>query len=194
MRRSRNNYLKIFAQCRRLIPRKNFQPHRPCSSRSGLQMKPWNYSFLTLKISTSRRVPWYEGAAPRFPSTNNGPESINAQIKRDGTLRQRLPLRDFFNCIFKIVKNWSVDRDPASPNFKAFAATPSLHTKILSESWIRQTERQDSPFKARGRKWDPLLHSIQNAEALVRQRHHDISPEKKQVRHTQEIEATPFHC
>jgi len=111
------------------------------STASSLFLKKWSTNeavklFLSYfeEQYLKKRNSWYEEAAPRFPSTNNGPESINAQIKRDGTLRQRLPLRDFFNCIFKIVKNWSVDRDPASPNFKAFAATPSLHTKILSES------------------------------------------------------------
>ena len=78
---------------------------------------------------------WFEGAAPGFPSTNNGLESINAQIKREGTFRERLPLGAFFQCIFKILTDWTRDRDPASANFKPFASSPSVGHQLQSEGY-----------------------------------------------------------
>lgn len=36
-------------------------------------------------------------------------------IKEEGTLRYRLPLKDFLPCIEKIVSDWSRDRNPNFP-------------------------------------------------------------------------------
>jgi len=38
---------------------------------------------------------WFEGAAVVFPSANNGLEATNAVIKREHTLRERLPVGNF---------------------------------------------------------------------------------------------------
>jgi hypothetical protein len=38
---------------------------------------------------------WYKGASLRYPSTNNGIESTNSILKKEHTLRERLPLVNF---------------------------------------------------------------------------------------------------
>jgi hypothetical protein len=54
---------------------------------------------------------WFEGCAPCFPSTNNGLESTNAVIKRQHTLRERLPLMRFLEVAKSaIVHGWSSAR------------------------------------------------------------------------------------
>jgi len=45
-------------------------------------------------------------------STNHGLESLNAQIKKTGTLREQLSISAFFERALKIVKEWSIDRNP----------------------------------------------------------------------------------
>jgi hypothetical protein len=39
-------------------------------------------------------------------------ESLNAQIKKTGTLREQLSISVFFERALKIVKEWSTDRNP----------------------------------------------------------------------------------
>lgn len=80
---------------------------------------------------------WYEGAAPGLPSTNNGLEATNAVIKKEDTLRERLPLGQFLSCVVKMVRNWSKDRDPKSVNCKHFAetATVSLPSWTSAYQW-----------------------------------------------------------
>jgi len=39
-------------------------------------------------------------------------ESLNAQIKKTGTLREQLSISAFFEKALKIVKEWSIDRNP----------------------------------------------------------------------------------
>ena len=56
---------------------------------------------------------WLEGYAIDHPSTNNGLESTNMQIKRQNTIRERLELSRFLTVVEQdIVKNWSADRAP----------------------------------------------------------------------------------
>jgi hypothetical protein len=52
---------------------------------------------------------WYEGVAPRVPSTNNSLESVNRRIKDLHTLRERKHLSVFFSTLESLVKNWSLD-------------------------------------------------------------------------------------
>ena len=54
----------------------------------------------------------YEGVRHLVPSTNNAVESINNDIKRDGTLCERLNLADFWATYKQIVMNWSMERNP----------------------------------------------------------------------------------
>ncbi len=47
---------------------------------------------------------WYEGARLRTPSTNNALESFNLVIKKEHTLRERLPLPRFFELCLQAVE------------------------------------------------------------------------------------------
>lgn len=81
-----------------------------------------------------------EGLAPGCPSTNNGLESINSVIKEEGTYRERVPLRQYFGCILKLLQNWSRDRNPENPGSKCFQITPSISNLLISNSytWARE--------------------------------------------------------
>lgn len=72
-----------------------------------------------------KRSCWYEGAAPGYPSTNNGIEGTNAVIKTEHTLRERLPVGQFLNNVIQLVSKWSKVRDPTSPNCIDFAESRS---------------------------------------------------------------------
>ncbi|CAF3954503.1 unnamed protein product, partial [Rotaria sp. Silwood1] len=52
---------------------------------------------------------WYEEAACLAPSTNNGLESLNDRIKKDYTLRNRLPLSAFLKTAERMLIDWSKD-------------------------------------------------------------------------------------
>ena len=85
-----------------------------------------------------RKLPhWYEGAAPGFPSTNNGVEATNAILKRECTVRLRLPVGQFLHNITDLLESWSRRRDPASVNCTAYSNTPaiSLPTWTAAYQW-----------------------------------------------------------
>ena len=44
--------------------------------------------------------------------TNNGLESLNAQIKLTGTFREQLSIKEFFARAIKIANDWSKERNP----------------------------------------------------------------------------------
>ncbi|CAF4450207.1 unnamed protein product [Rotaria socialis] len=50
---------------------------------------------------------WYEGVGHFTPSTNNALEATNNVIKKENTLRERLPLSRFKVLAFEIVEKWS---------------------------------------------------------------------------------------
>jgi hypothetical protein len=50
---------------------------------------------------------WYEGVGHFTPSTKNGLEATNNVIKKENTLRERLPLSRFKVLAFEIVEKWS---------------------------------------------------------------------------------------
>jgi hypothetical protein len=50
---------------------------------------------------------WYEGVKEKTPSTNNCLESFNLVIKKEDTLRERLPLPRFFSLCLESVYKWS---------------------------------------------------------------------------------------
>jgi hypothetical protein len=80
---------------------------------------------------------WYEGAAPGLPSTNNGIEATNSHIKRENTLRERLPVSQFLSVLFDIVEDWSRSRNPECINCIPFATTApiDLKTWTLANQW-----------------------------------------------------------
>lgn len=78
---------------------------------------------------------WYEGAALGYPSTNNGIESTNAAIKRDHTLRARLPVGQFLHSASNLVERWSRARNPESVNCASFAEVRSYSLKHWTEAY-----------------------------------------------------------
>ena len=46
---------------------------------------------------------WYEGAATDCPSTNNGIEATKAVIRQEHTLRERLSVEKFLECVSYMV-------------------------------------------------------------------------------------------
>ena len=57
---------------------------------------------------------WFEGRSLYAPSTNNCLEATNNVIKSAGTLRCRLQVGQFFGVAKRLVREWSIERDPAS--------------------------------------------------------------------------------
>lgn len=83
---------------------------------------------------------WYVGVAPGVPCTNNALESTNNVIKREFTLRERLPLSDFLDLLLQIVKVWSEERDPkGNCNAKEFITKrkPTLAEWTRGYQWAR---------------------------------------------------------
>jgi len=78
---------------------------------------------------------WYEGRATGFPSTNNGLEATNNVIKRECTLRERLPLGDFFTKIMDYVRGWSIALDPEGVNFVSVATKPTISLKLETAAY-----------------------------------------------------------
>ena len=82
-----------------------------------------------LRIASGMREP----LAPGLPATNNGVEATNAVIKKQYTLKERLPVGQFLHTVADILRNWSESRSPANINCKHFATVPTIS---LSE-WTR---------------------------------------------------------
>jgi hypothetical protein len=84
---------------------------------------------------------WYETVAMCVPSTSNGIESNNRNIKEDDTFRERWPLGRFCVKSLDIVRNWSADRNPTNVNCKNFNFHPILETKEWKNpySWLKSS-------------------------------------------------------
>jgi hypothetical protein len=79
---------------------------------------------------------WYEGYLEGCPSTNNGLESINGTLKKESTFRTRVSLAFFISKANKIAKDWSLKRDPKSPNHpKLFIKEPTISTKDFTAAY-----------------------------------------------------------
>lgn len=74
---------------------------------------------------------WFEGAAIHTPSTNNALESHNAVIKRLITLRRRLPMNQFLECMKKMTADISKQ---FSKGEREIASEPNVNTKIYKEA------------------------------------------------------------
>ena len=77
---------------------------------------------------------WYEGAAPGYPSTNNGNEGTNQDIKDSYTFRERLPLNQFLALMLNIAKSWSIDRNPTQGSEKKIYKEPPLTDRRWSDA------------------------------------------------------------
>lgn len=58
---------------------------------------------------------WYDGYSPFVPAHNNGQEAFNNHIKRDYTLRERLPFNTFKITLNNMIRNMSERYDPLNP-------------------------------------------------------------------------------
>ncbi|OAF66225.1 hypothetical protein A3Q56_06061 [Intoshia linei] len=69
---------------------------------------------------------WYEGAVLHIPSINNSLVATNGVIKRQMTLREHIPLNQFFSVICKdILSIWSLDRK----QYLQYSSNSKLETK-----------------------------------------------------------------
>lgn len=86
---------------------------------------------------------WFEGAASGYPSTNNGIESTNSIIKKEHTLRDRLPVSQFLNKLNDLLIKWSMDRNPELQSYKNFSVKPTVTLKEWTESyhWALQNKK-----------------------------------------------------
>ena len=55
---------------------------------------------------------WYLGVKIFTPSQNNGLESTKNVLKKENTLRERLPMHEMLCVCNEVVFNWSRSRDP----------------------------------------------------------------------------------
>lgn len=90
-----------------------------------------------------KNAAWYEGAARGCPSTNNGLEATNSWVKRNHTLRERLPVGQFVNSITDLVRQWSERRDPTSANCVQFAEVVTVPLKVWTSAYSWATENKD---------------------------------------------------
>jgi len=75
---------------------------------------------------------WYEGVACNTPSQNNALESFNLVIKKEDTLRERLPLSRYFQLCLDSVKKWSKQY---ANNDKKFMDSPTIDLKQWTEGY-----------------------------------------------------------
>jgi len=82
---------------------------------------------------------WYEGVGHFTPSTNNGLEATNNVIKKENTLRERLPLSRFKVLAFEIVEKWSkcYERGLKQYNYKQ---TISLELWTSGYQWVKSNK------------------------------------------------------
>jgi hypothetical protein len=83
---------------------------------------------------------WFEGASLGSPSTNNCLEATNAIIKKQYTLRERLRLGEFSDCLEQgIVANFSTERDTGRVNHKKIEDEPPISLQMWTKSyqWVK---------------------------------------------------------
>lgn len=100
------------------------------------------------KIWFTTHSTWFEGAADRLPSTNNGLESFNNVIKREETLRERMPVGQFSNQCLISVSRWSKQYGMD----KKIASKPTLNL----EDWTYAYQWAKSPKKVRSKGFGDL--------------------------------------
>lgn len=80
---------------------------------------------------------WYEGVRMLTPSTNNALESTNNVIKKEGTIRERLPLAKFNTILLEMVESWSARY---KHNHIQFQREPFINLPLWTSSyqWVRK--------------------------------------------------------
>lgn len=86
-----------------------------------------SFSIFFKKEWILKRARWYEGAAPNY-----GIEATYFKIKRERTLKKRLPVGKFLNGVLCLLEDWSKSRDPRSVNCIKFSEVRS----ITLDQWV----------------------------------------------------------
>lgn len=75
--------------------------------------------------------------------TNNGLEATNAWIKREHSLRKRLPVGQFLCKLEDLLAKWSKNRDPTSPNYTEFCCrrTITLPHWTRAYQWAQENRK-----------------------------------------------------
>jgi len=60
--------------------------------------------FVAVYIRREENCGWFSGLAPESPTTNNGTESSNRQLKERDTMRRRLPIREFLQMAMQNIR------------------------------------------------------------------------------------------
>jgi hypothetical protein len=60
--------------------------------------------FVAVYIRHEDNCGWFSGLAPESPTTNNGTESSNRQLKERDTMRRRLPIREFLQMAMQNIR------------------------------------------------------------------------------------------
>jgi hypothetical protein len=82
---------------------------------------------------------WYEGVGNFTPSTNNGLEATNNVIKKEDTLRERLPLSRFKVLAFEIVEKWSKSYERGLNQYND-KQTISLELWTSGYQWVKSNK------------------------------------------------------
>ncbi|XP_055307521.1 uncharacterized protein LOC129571717 [Sitodiplosis mosellana] len=121
---------------------------------------------------------WFEGAAEYTPSTNNGVESHNANIKRKVTLRRRLPLNQFLAAMKHLTETCS---EQFSNGKRQIATEPIIKREMmLNAAYMCQSNFKC--FKARSRTAGSLVYLVPSStceEADANEIHYKRLVERK---------------
>jgi len=86
---------------------------------------------------------WFEGFNVLGPMNNSGLEGLNATIKEEGTLRERMGLMPYLNVLKELLHSWSLDRNPESPNCKFYQIElPPPDAKMFKKAYSFVKEKR----------------------------------------------------
>lgn len=88
---------------------------------------------------------WFEGAADYTASTNNGQEGHNAVIKKNVTLRKRLPMNQFLVCMMNMTSDISKQ---FSKSERALAVEPKIKMDVFERATL-MVMKNFKAFKAK---------------------------------------------
>lgn len=85
---------------------------------------------------------WFESASIYTPSHNNHVEGTNQAIKRDVTMRERLPLAEFTEAVLEMTRKISINY---AQNLRSFATEPKMPLTLWRNgaSWAKSDTPQE---------------------------------------------------
>jgi len=117
-----------------------------------LFIKKWQHeeafiSYLNEMWLTSHAT-WYEGFFQNGPSTNNALESFNLVIKKEETLREKMPLSRFTTQCFNMISGWSQQYSRG----KQIITEPSIELAEWTQAyhWVKQKKDVSTKNKSNG--------------------------------------------